>query len=202
MISTEAVENCPILYEHSDLVWETPIGWNPIIAAVSYRLETWNLLYKRFGVRIIAEQIKDKFGGLRFYYTVRPGAKHPVLYSIVGSILKLLGRIDYGMQATLDKDRVRFRPTKHVFLNKLYNRLAYYQMAKLSSILKPSQRQAVIMATLEDDVAAIIAEAEEECASTCRVCGAIMRRNEDGGLECATCIREAKNESATKINVK
>lgn len=67
--------NYPILYQQKDLdmtetcmCWgfECGDGWFKIIDELSNKLETINNL--NIGIKIIATQVKEKFGTLRFYY--------------------------------------------------------------------------------------------------------------------------------------
>ena len=49
--------------------WECGDGWNDILANLPYKLESLNIrFYKKYRVRIEAEQVKEKYGTLRFYY--------------------------------------------------------------------------------------------------------------------------------------
>jgi uncharacterized Zn finger protein (UPF0148 family) len=52
---------------------ECPLGWFNIIKQLCTVLEFYNMEFvKNHGVAIVANQVKEKFGTLRFYYTVRP----------------------------------------------------------------------------------------------------------------------------------
>ena len=67
----DAVEACRILYGYRKFGWECGDGWNIPLANVSYALEELNLRYfRKYRTKIIAEQVKEKFGTLRFYYTI------------------------------------------------------------------------------------------------------------------------------------
>lgn len=70
-LQDEAIDACRILYGYRKLGWECNDGWNVPLAGLSYALEELNLRYwKKCRIRIVAEQVKEKFGTLRFYYTV------------------------------------------------------------------------------------------------------------------------------------
>ena len=51
---------------------ECPIGWYHILEQLCTVLEFYNMEFtKNYGIAIVADQVKEKFGTLRFYYTVR-----------------------------------------------------------------------------------------------------------------------------------
>ena len=51
---------------------ECPIGWFHIIEQLCTILEFYNMeSTKNYGIAIVADQVKEKFGTLRFYYSVR-----------------------------------------------------------------------------------------------------------------------------------
>jgi hypothetical protein len=51
--------------------WECNSGWYDIIRKASCQLEALNILfYPKWKVRIEADQVKEKFGSLRFYFSV------------------------------------------------------------------------------------------------------------------------------------
>ena len=75
------MEECAILYCSEKLslptysrccyCWECNKGWYTILYEASCKLEALNLLYyPKFKVRIQADQIKEKFGHLCFYFSV------------------------------------------------------------------------------------------------------------------------------------
>ena len=75
------MERFPILFQDSKkdmtqtcMCWgiECPIGWYHILEQLCTILEFYNMEFtKNYGIAIIADQVKEKFGTLRFYYTVR-----------------------------------------------------------------------------------------------------------------------------------
>ena len=79
-IAEETMQMCKILYCQKDLPmtktcmcwgWECGEGWHEILKRLSCELEALNLLYyDKYKVRIQADQVKEKFGTLRFYHTV------------------------------------------------------------------------------------------------------------------------------------
>ena len=79
-LAKETVEQCSILYCTKDLPmtqtcmcwgWECGKGWHNVLHEASCRLEALNLIYyPKYKVRIQADQVKEKFGTLRFYFSV------------------------------------------------------------------------------------------------------------------------------------
>lgn len=71
----------PILFQHRNksmqetcMCWgiECPKGWYYILEQLCTILEFHNMEFtKNYGVAVVADQVKEKFGTLRFYYTVR-----------------------------------------------------------------------------------------------------------------------------------
>ena len=68
----EVVRNCATLYSgYERNPWgRTGAGWHDVIAELSYRLEALNVqFYERWKVRVVASQVKEKCGTLRFYWS-------------------------------------------------------------------------------------------------------------------------------------
>jgi len=61
---------CCLLYGGADSAcWACGPGWDDPLEKLSYKLEALNVqLYDRWKVRVVAAQIKEKFGTLRFYF--------------------------------------------------------------------------------------------------------------------------------------
>ena len=76
------MDKYPILFQDSKkpmtetcMCWgiECPIGWFHILEQLCTVLEFYNMEFvKNHGIAVIAAQVKEKFGTLRFYYDVRP----------------------------------------------------------------------------------------------------------------------------------
>ena len=85
----EFMSRFPILFQHRGLsmsetcmCWgiECPIGWYQILDQLCTVLEFHNMEFKnKYGIAIVADQVKEKFGTLRFYYTVRDVDKDGVV---------------------------------------------------------------------------------------------------------------------------
>lgn len=78
-IEDTIISRCKILYSDAALDmsqscmcfgWECGFGWHETLENLSMRLEALNLTIGReYGVKIKAEQVKEKYGALRFYYS-------------------------------------------------------------------------------------------------------------------------------------
>ena len=76
------MDKYPILFQNSSksmketcMCWgiECPKGWWHILDQLCTVLEFHNMEFvKNYGVAVVADQVKEKFGTLRFYYDVRP----------------------------------------------------------------------------------------------------------------------------------
>ena len=115
-IAKQTMHDCKILYCQKDLPmtqscmcwgWEIDDGWQKRVQELSYALETLNVLfYDKYKVRIQAEQVKEKFGTLHFYFSVICDN-----YKLFGRIIKKIisfhenrcNRDFYGIKVVLDK---------------------------------------------------------------------------------------------------
>ena len=76
----DTIKKCNMLYKMANRpcnetcmcwLWECGYGWFDTLAEVSNKLEALNLIvYPKYKVRIQAEQVKEKFATLRFYYSI------------------------------------------------------------------------------------------------------------------------------------
>lgn len=83
------MERFPTLFQNKDksvretcMCWgiECPIGWFHILEQLCTILEFHNMEFvKNYGIAIVADQVKEKFGTLRFYYTIRSVDKDGVV---------------------------------------------------------------------------------------------------------------------------
>ena len=79
-LAKETMEQCSILYCNKNLPmsqslccfgWECGTGWFNVLHEASCKLEALNLIYyPKYKVRIQADQVKEKFGHLTFYFSV------------------------------------------------------------------------------------------------------------------------------------
>lgn len=77
------IRECRTLYpnDHYGKAWSCGEGWYPTISRLSYRLEVLNILYRRYNLRIVVDEVKEKFGTLRFYASVQP--RIPLMYNFM-----------------------------------------------------------------------------------------------------------------------
>lgn len=92
-------KDCRTLYPNGRPGWECGMGWTDVLAKLSYKIECANRLFSRnFRVHVEADQVKEKFGGLRFYYTVHRDAP-PIIERLSGFLWKfanvVLRRADF-----------------------------------------------------------------------------------------------------------
>ena len=76
----DTIKNCKMLYKMTSRpydetcmcwLWECGYGWFNTLAEVSNKIEALNLIvYPKYKVRIQADQVKEKFATLRFYYSI------------------------------------------------------------------------------------------------------------------------------------
>ena len=119
----QIIKEFPLLYVGKDkplteslipFGFECHSGWKHELRRLSVQLEMLNILfYKKFGCRIQACQVKEKFGTLRFYYDI--------VYDGTG-IVRVLNRMldyfgtklsmkDYGYKTVVDKPGYETRET-------------------------------------------------------------------------------------------
>lgn len=113
----DAVDNCRMLYcgRYKPITrslipfgWEHGDGWNDVVARLSYKLEALNLMfYPKYGVRVEASQVKEKFGELRFYYDVV--VEPPFLVRFIPNCLERLHdyitrKANFGYKSICDKE--------------------------------------------------------------------------------------------------
>ena len=69
-LQREIAKECCLLYDGAESAfWECRPGWAYPLERLSYKLEALNIqLHERWKVRIVAAQVKEKCGTLRFYY--------------------------------------------------------------------------------------------------------------------------------------
>jgi len=101
--------NCRLLYpEH--IGWYVGRGWYEILKDLSVELETLNHIYGKYGIRITAERVKEKFGGLRFYYGV--AIMPPWYYTAIGEFFDKIKDFIYK-KVFFDFEYVEVVPTHY-----------------------------------------------------------------------------------------
>ena len=111
----EIIEKCPILYCGVDKTlqeslipfgFECNSGWREPLWKLSAALETLNMTYwPKYHVRIQANQLKEKYGTLRFYYSVvYDGVWHKrVLHNFFYRLNRKLKTVDYKLKRVQDE---------------------------------------------------------------------------------------------------
>ena len=115
-IEAQTMEECKILYctkglpmTHTCMCWgwECSKGWHNALQSASCQLEMLNLmLYPLYKTRIQADQVKEKYGTLHFYWSVCCDNYSPVVGKLGLALGKLSDKmrnsIDYGFKTVVD----------------------------------------------------------------------------------------------------
>ena len=205
-IADETMEMCKLLYCNKDLPmsktcmcwgWECGKGWHDVLKRVSCELEALNLMYyDKYKVRIQADQVKEKFGTLRFYYSVvcdnytEEGLE---ARKIIDAFEEKKDSGYFGIKCVVDEKghettevdedgkehTVWHQPKCHVEITK--HKDEYEQMEKAADDAQKTlsecgyyditPEQKVIIEFLESEASARIAKAEDDCYKTCEECG-------------------------------
>ena len=119
-----ALEVCNILYANKNASpaescmcygWECGDGWNPVIEQLSYEIEALNILYRPYGIRCIANQVKEKYGTLRFYYGIEavPNRFKLAISRALEFVSEYLNKLNYKFKEVIVRPRyTEFVPTK------------------------------------------------------------------------------------------
>ena len=164
----ELIKKCRLLYRQAKLsMQETCMcwgiccgeGWYRPIADLSFRLECINYaILPKWGFVIEAEQVKEKYGTLRFYHTVR-------------EVPPLWRRILAGPFMWLGITKIEARGVE----KKAADGIAHFFYTIGSRILGGSTRRQmkreVIRTAIDTYVEKLVHECEEECYKVCEYCG-------------------------------
>lgn len=178
----KTIEDCKILYGSDYSVgsccWECGCGWNQILSDLSYEIEALNILIEKYGLAIVADQVKEKFNGLRFYYSIESKPKHSVYQWFLNKVYGLLKKIDFNVVYDFSADgQLAEGPSRFKCLYKLYtfvNRKLY----NLNDSSKATQKQRIISKFICNIVDSLIDKAEDECENTCICCGRTLLKEE------------------------
>lgn len=125
-LEEETIRGCPILYcqagkSHRESCmsfgWECGDGWNETLAGLSYELEALNMLfYPKYRVRIQADQVKEKFGTLCFYFSVivDPGRLRMRLAHFCDRQYRKLLGVQYKQKFVVDEPETRYDETEEL----------------------------------------------------------------------------------------
>lgn len=174
--------------------------WAGPISKLCKRLELLNnTICKKFGIVIVANQIKEKFGTLRFYYEI-VYRKH--WYTGLINRIRLQLKPDFGMKMlSYEKDGqhiLEFKPTKHKWLYKIIKHITNRQRIGQTTC---KARNTCITALCEiiDD---LIDMAELECFGICEVCGKAIGNEKEPRHETPGWITYVCSDCLTKLNLK
>lgn len=163
--------------------WECGDGWIHPLTKLSYRLEYMNRTEgRRFGLRIHADQVKEKFGTLRFYYSVL------VVYPWWTKILSfpfdfISGLIEKNVDFKYRYEGWTKIPTRNLFLHSLKTALLKAgRFLDLSFLFDASRGKDFDVAMENFNVVAddLVDSAERECFGTCEVCGTRIGGEHEG----------------------
>ena len=205
-LEKETIADCKILYCDAGLpmtktcmCWgfETGKGWWRVLRRLSCELEALNLLvYDKWKVRIQADQVKEKYGTLRFYYSVECDNYNEVGLAAKKIIDDFENKKDcgyFGLKTVVDEKghsvdeldedgktvSVWHPPKCHVEVTK--HKDEYEQMKKAADEahktlcesgyddITPEQK--IMMEWLESEAEKKVKQAEEDCYCTCEECG-------------------------------
>lgn len=207
-VAEETIQMCKILYCQKDLPmtktlicicfgWECGQGWHEILKRLSCELEALNLLYyDKYKVRIQADQVKEKFGTLRFYYSIVCDNYNEIGIEAIKVINLFEDKKDngyFGLKYVTDekghttnkvvkdgKTVSVWHPPKQ-YIEVTQHKEEYDQMKAASEAAQKrlaesgydeiTLEQKVIMEYLDSEASARIRKAEDECYSTCEHCG-------------------------------
>lgn len=168
----EMMKQFPLLYRQRKLpmtqtcmCWgiECGEGWYAPLLDLSQSLEAINVVVgRKWGFRIEAEQVKQKWGTLRFYWAVHPVA--PWWRNAISYPFRWLCKNAYNLSAK----GAELAVGKFLF-NMFFGIGNFLQWASPRS----KQRNAVIHG-VDRLVSALVTKCEEECFNTCEECGRVI----------------------------
>lgn len=167
----ETLETCRILYsEHR--CWECENGWAEPLSDLSYELEALNItLGRKYGIRIVADQVKEKFGTLRFYYSVMyaPPAWTQILSWPFRALSTAIRRRTKFKSKYVNG---RFVPTRRrgvfAFVNALWR---IGRFLDLSFLIPETNSRRIAIRYMDNFAERAVDRAEEACFGRCEVCG-------------------------------
>ena len=165
----EMMKEFPLLYRQRKLpMTETCMcwgidcgeGWYQPIHELSQNLEAINVTVgKKFGFRIEAEQVKQKYGTLRFYWAIRPVA--PWWRNAISYPFRWLSKNAYSLDA---------KGAELVVGRFLYN--MFFKIAQFLQWAGPKRKQRdIIIQSVDHLVSALVSKCDGECFNVCEDCG-------------------------------
>ena len=140
---------------------------------LSVELETLNHIYGKYGIRITAERVKEKFGGLRFYYGV--AIMPPWYYTAIGEFFDKIKDFIYK-KVFFDFEYVEVVPTHYhhniqVVARANLTKTDFACGLNFMNRFTSSRRQEVIRNFIDKKVHKLVSEAEDKSYLTCEECG-------------------------------
>lgn len=204
-VAEETMKQCKILYCQRNLPmtktcmcwgWECNDGWNTALRELSCALEVLNLqFYDKYKVRIQADQVKEKFGTLHFYYSVAcdnytaPGL---LAKKVIDAFEKKKDEGYFGLKTVVDEPGYSSERTEDGKTVSVWHPPVVHQEVTLhkdefekekaeadkaydvllnSGRYDPTDEQKIVMNYMESMADKLISEAEKKCYGTCEICG-------------------------------
>lgn len=204
-IAEETMKQCKMLYRQRHLPctktcmcwgWECEDGWSSALRNLSCSLEVLNIMfYDKYKVRIQADQVKEKFGTLHFYFSVicdnftEEGLKaNEVIdafeekkdsgYFGIKTVVDEPGR---DVEETMDGKKIKVWHPPRIHREVTEHKDEYdvmkaeadkaYALLAEKGRYDPSDEQLVIMNYMESSAEKLVKEARAECYNTCELCG-------------------------------
>lgn len=204
--NNDILKKCKFLMSGEELYAIPAYGWIYPIKKLCYSLEDLNYQYKKYGLKVVLSQSKEKFGGLRFYTDI---IETTPLSFIIDKIQKILGQTYFGIKYNTDTKKLI--PTKNKFAFKcltfLKSSLLFIDNFLDYIYFRYTTRYEIRYKVLDQKVFDLIRQAENECENCCIRCGALFSYSKKcqttGWITyiCETCAKE-KNIVYLKDNKK
>jgi hypothetical protein len=177
---------------------ECPIGWKGILTNLCDKLEFLNVEYgKKYGFKITASQVKEKFGTLRFYYSITSVIKNPFSRLMV-SILSRVSKLAYLCSSLADKN------SDQVYKPSLQSSIGRFSSNAKWKFYNKNYDAKTVISFITDEVDKSIQDAESLTYETCARCGCPLdksNRVETKGwitYICKECDSKSKEKEAAK----
>jgi hypothetical protein len=162
--------NCKMLMSGDETNAIPAYGWISPIEDLCYQLEELNYQYKKYGLRVILSQSKEKFGGLRFYTDI---IETSPLSWLVTKINRIFNRSFFGMRYNTQTQKIS--ATKNIFIYKIINFVQniIFMIDNIYYLsFKNTNKRNVMHIAFDKKVYSLIRKAESECDDYCIRCGA------------------------------
>lgn len=234
-VAEDTMRMCKILYCQKDLPmtktcmcwgWECGEGWHEILRRLSCELEALNLLYyDKYKVRIQADQVKEKFGTLRFYYSVvcdNYTEAGLAANKVIEAFEKKLDSNYFGRKDICDKEAFYseekddngktvkvWHPAK--YHSEMTLHLDEYEAMKKEAdearktlydvgFADITPEQEIVISFLETEADRRVKQAETDCYNTCEQCGSTIGTDWSPRCETAGWITYICSRCASKVD--